>query len=295
MARSFHRWPAVTHRIRHSGIVTAIVAAAALVLLAGSGCSSKVPVTQTDSALARDLAEVRSRDMQGTPRTLADSQAVSVGMRPMSDSNSNMEVVATSPTATPAATPAATRPRAPGGATRAGVPTGLPMPRTMQSVRPASAARSAPAGARQQGATTATAGRTPTTVTTRGAGVVIGPDVGHDTSPDGPCGSPSPASQRACITAHLAVSDVRLNSVYGALINALRRDAGPDAGREPSAVRSLRSAQRAWIETRDRDCLRRTRGVGGPLWAPARAECLAQESEKRADELDSMLRNSGAQ
>lgn len=119
----------------------------------------------------------------------------------------------------------------------------------------------------------------------------IGANAGRDTSASGPCGSPSLASQRACIDAHLAVSDVRLNSVYGALINALRHNAGPGAGREPRMVRGLRSAQRAWIVTRDRDCLRRTRGVGGPLWAPARARCLGEESDNRADELDAMLRS----
>lgn len=135
--------------------------------------------------------------------------------------------------------------------------------------------------------------RGPTGAATAKAARIVA-NAGRDTSSSGPCGSPSLASQRACISASLAVSDVRLNSVYGALIRQLRHNAGPGAGREPRMVSGLRSAQRAWIVTRDQDCLRRTRGVGGPLWAPARARCLAEESDKRADELDAMLREATA-
>lgn len=248
LARSFHRSSAVTHRTRRSRLAVAVV----LALVTGSGCRSKAPDVNGDTALARDLAEVQLRGMQGTPRTLADSQAVSVGMRPLSDSTAdlNTEVVATSPTASPAT-------RVPTGATRMATASHTP-------------ARSARA-----------AGATPPR---------IAANAGRDTSAAGPCGSPSLASQRACIDANLAVSDVRLNSVYGALIRELRHNAGPGAGREPRMVRGLRSAQRAWIVTRDQDCVRRTRGLGGPLWAPVRARCLAEESDKRAGELDAMLR-----
>ncbi|MGI8403896.1 MAG: hypothetical protein ACR2OE_03865 [Thermomicrobiales bacterium] len=42
---------------------------------------------------------------------------------------------------------------------------------------------------------------------------------------------------------------------------------------------------------RDQECLRRTRGVGGALWAPARAKCLGEASDRRAAELEGMLRS----
>ncbi|MGI8508638.1 MAG: lysozyme inhibitor LprI family protein [Gemmatimonadaceae bacterium] len=241
----------MTHRTRRSRLVIAVV----LALVPGSACRSKAPDVNGDTALARDLAEVQLRGMQTTPKTLADSQAVSVGMRPLSDSAAdvNTEVVATSPTASPPA-------RVLTGAT--------PTP---------TASHTAARSARAAGSATVELPR-------------AAASAGRDTSASGPCRSPSLASQRACIDANLAVSDVRLNSVYGALIRQLRHNAGPGAGREPRMVRGLRSAQRAWIVTRDQDCLRRTKGVGGPLWAPARSRCLAEESEKRADELDAMLR-----
>lgn len=121
----------------------------------------------------------------------------------------------------------------------------------------------------------------------------VGPRVDHrpgDTTSAGACGSPALAQQRACIAAHLAVSDARLNRVYGELISVLRERAHVSAGPDPRMVRGLRSAQRAWIVARDRECQRRTRGVGGKLWAPPRAACLAEVSSRRADELAGMLR-----
>lgn len=118
------------------------------------------------------------------------------------------------------------------------------------------------------------------------------PSGGNDTSAAGPCGSPTLSNQRACIAAHIAISDTRLNSVYQALIRALRQKEGASPGaKDPRMVRGLRDAQRAWIVTRDRECVQRTRGVGGALWAPARAKCLADVSNARANELETMLRN----
>ncbi|MGI8548128.1 MAG: lysozyme inhibitor LprI family protein [Gemmatimonadaceae bacterium] len=225
-----------------------------------AACSRKPHEAVADSAIARDLAEVQQRGMQ-SPQTLADSQAASVGMPSLSDSNT--VIVAISPTATG-------RPLQAGTHTAVTTARAPALPATMPVTAATPAVR----------------------IPSRGS-VAAGPprSGAGDTSTAGPCGSPSAASQRACITAHLAVSDVRLNSVYGSLIAALRQNAGASAGREPRMVRGLRSAQRAWIVVRDRECQRRTRGVGGQLWAPARARCLADESNKRADELQRMLRS----
>jgi uncharacterized protein YecT (DUF1311 family) len=87
---------------------------------------------------------------------------------------------------------------------------------------------------------------------------------------------------------YLAQSDVELDRNYQALIARLRRQAGTPAGApEPPSVRSLRSAQRAWLVYRDTECRRRSRGQEGPLWAPTRARCLGEFSGRRAEELAS--------
>lgn len=264
MARSFHPGQIVTLRIaapRRVALTRALVVSVALGSMDALGaCSRKPSDALADTALARDLAQVQQRGMQ-PPQTLADSQAASIGMPPLSDSNT--VIVATSPTA------AAPRPAS---AALSSVTTGST--RATTATAPVAAATPTPrVPSRGSGATERRASRS------------------GDTSAAGPCGSPSAASQRACIAAHLAVSDVRLDNVYASLIAVLREKAGASAGREPRMVRGLRSAQRAWIVVRDQVCQRRTRGVGGPLWAPARARCLADESNKRADELAGMLRS----
>jgi uncharacterized protein YecT (DUF1311 family) len=48
-------------------------------------------------------------------------------------------------------------------------------------------------------------------------------------------------------------------------------------------------AQRSWLVYRDTECRRRNRGKEGPLWAPTRAECLAEFSGQRANELSAAL------
>jgi uncharacterized protein YecT (DUF1311 family) len=99
------------------------------------------------------------------------------------------------------------------------------------------------------------------------------------------------ADQQRCLTGLLARSDVVLDRNYQALIARMKRDAGATAGgREPAVVESLRVVQRAWIVRRDAECRQQTRSHEGPLWAPVRARCLGEYSERRAAELAADLR-----
>lgn len=110
------------------------------------------------------------------------------------------------------------------------------------------------------------------------------------------CASPALADQRRCLLSYLARSDVTLDRNYQALIAKLKRNAGTRAGeREPESVERLRVAQRAWLVYRDNECRVRNRGKEGPLWAPTRAECLAQFSGQRAEELAAALARLNAQ
>jgi uncharacterized protein YecT (DUF1311 family) len=91
---------------------------------------------------------------------------------------------------------------------------------------------------------------------------------------------------------HLARSDVGLDRTYQALIADMKREAGtPPGAREPESVQQLRVAQRAWLVYRDTECRRRNRGKEGPLWAPVRAQCLAEFSGTRTEELAQALRD----
>jgi uncharacterized protein YecT (DUF1311 family) len=104
------------------------------------------------------------------------------------------------------------------------------------------------------------------------------------------CASPAMPDQRRCLLTYLSRSDVTLDRNYQALIAALKREAGPTpAGREPATVLRLRTAQRNWLVYRDDECRRRNEGKEGPLWAPTRAECLAEYSGQRAQELANAL------
>ena len=105
-----------------------------------------------------------------------------------------------------------------------------------------------------------------------------------------PCDSPAPGDQRRCLMSYLARSDVGLDRTYQSLIAAMKRQAGTNAGdAEPDEVKRLREAQRAWLVYRDTECRRRNRGKEGPLWAPARAQCLGEFSGARQDELTGSL------
>ncbi|MGH9421677.1 MAG: lysozyme inhibitor LprI family protein [Thermoanaerobaculia bacterium] len=100
------------------------------------------------------------------------------------------------------------------------------------------------------------------------------------------CDSPIPANQRECVRATLAAADGRLNRVYRALITETRRQerVAPGGG-DPASVERLRVAQRAWLVYRDTECRKRGRGNEGALWARPRVKCLAEFSERRANEL----------
>jgi uncharacterized protein YecT (DUF1311 family) len=101
-----------------------------------------------------------------------------------------------------------------------------------------------------------------------------------------PCASPAAGDQRRCLMAHLARSDVSLDRTYQALVTDLKRQAGTSSGNaEPVSVQDLRRAQRAWLVYRDTECRRRNRGKEGALWAPVRAQCLAEFSGVREAEL----------
>ena len=107
-----------------------------------------------------------------------------------------------------------------------------------------------------------------------------------------PCSSPTAPNQRRCLMMHLARSDVGLDRSYQALIADMKREAGTAPGApEPESVQQLRAAQRAWLVYRDTECRRRNRGKEGPLWAPVRAQCLAEFSGARTEELTQALRD----
>ncbi len=101
------------------------------------------------------------------------------------------------------------------------------------------------------------------------------------------CDSPRSHDQRACLRALIAVSDVRLDNVYQALIAATAARAGAEGDRHEAraSVRRLRAAERQWLDYRDKECRRQTFDVEGKLWARTRAKCLGEFSGRRAEEL----------
>ena len=104
------------------------------------------------------------------------------------------------------------------------------------------------------------------------------------------CASPARDDQQRCLLGYLARSDAQLDRSYQALITRLKREAGTGAKEsEPPSVQRLRTAQRQWLVYRDDECRRRTKPREGPLWAPIRAQCLAEYSALRARELDDAL------
>ncbi len=101
-----------------------------------------------------------------------------------------------------------------------------------------------------------------------------------------PCNSPVLADQQACLHTSLAAADKRLNGIYRALITELREKENVRPGHsDPPSVVRLRTAQRAWMVSRDTECRRRGRGKEGALWAYPRVHCLAQFSDQRANKL----------
>jgi uncharacterized protein YecT (DUF1311 family) len=103
------------------------------------------------------------------------------------------------------------------------------------------------------------------------------------------CASPALPDQRRCLLAYLARSDVNLDRTYQSLIARLESEAPTQTPGEPVTVQRLRTAQRQWLVYRDDECRRRNEGKEGPLWAPTRAQCLAEYSEQRTKELANAL------
>ena len=104
------------------------------------------------------------------------------------------------------------------------------------------------------------------------------------------CASPAADDQQRCLLGYLARSDAQLDRSYQSLISRLKTEAGTRSNApEPAVVQRLRTAQRQWLVYRDDECRKRTRPREGPLWAPVRAQCLAEYSTLRARELDDAL------
>ena len=104
------------------------------------------------------------------------------------------------------------------------------------------------------------------------------------------CASPARDDQQRCLLGYLSRSDAQLDRSYQALITRLKRESGTGAkAAEPATVQRLRTAQRQWLVYRDDECRKRTKPREGPLWAPVRAQCLAEYSALRARELDDAL------
>ena len=101
------------------------------------------------------------------------------------------------------------------------------------------------------------------------------------------CASPESEDQHKCLMAAIDRNDRELNSVFGKLVAALRRQASVAASDpDPDTVDELRAVQRKWLEERDAAC----REVGErPLYARERSSCFAQQSSDRARELKRML------
>jgi uncharacterized protein YecT (DUF1311 family) len=128
------------------------------------------------------------------------------------------------------------------------------------------------------------------------AGATVASNVSSHPAPSaegyiGPsCASPARDDQQRCLMGYLAKSDGLLDRYYQALILRLKSEAGVKSNAaEPPAVQRLRSAQRAWLVYRDDECRKRTRAREGPLWAPVRAQCLAEYSSLRTRELNDAL------
>jgi uncharacterized protein YecT (DUF1311 family) len=129
------------------------------------------------------------------------------------------------------------------------------------------------------------------TPTARNAANVSSPSEASAEGYIGPsCASPARDDQQRCLLGYLAKSDVLLDRYYQALIVRLKSEAGTSGkAAEPASVQRLRTAQRAWLVYRDDECRKRTVDREGPLWAPVRAQCLAEYSALRARELEDAL------
>lgn len=97
------------------------------------------------------------------------------------------------------------------------------------------------------------------------------------------CDSPAAADQRSCLNRSIVQNDADLNRVYQELLAQGQKSGGDDLAER------FRQSQRDWINTRDSECLQKTEGQGGALWARPRARCLADYSARRTAELQRSL------
>lgn len=95
------------------------------------------------------------------------------------------------------------------------------------------------------------------------------------------CGNPSDqATMNACADRVLRESDARLNRVYWSLTDKVT-----DEGRD-----RLRSAERAWISYRDKQCAFETAGMeGGSAYPMLLAACRDELTRTQADRLARQL------
>jgi uncharacterized protein YecT (DUF1311 family) len=101
------------------------------------------------------------------------------------------------------------------------------------------------------------------------------------------CDSTDEDAQHACLLNAMERNDKGLDATYQRLIAVMRRQGGAQEGDfDPESVTQLRAAQRRWVEARDTAC----RDAGdGPRYARARAQCFADQTAKRARELEARL------
>ena len=99
-----------------------------------------------------------------------------------------------------------------------------------------------------------------------------------------PCRSAASDAQRTCLLGAIARNDAALNRTYNALIANIRARGGSAAD-----VERLRVEQRAWIAERDRTC-RSAASNAVAMWGVARAPCFAEQSTRRAQQLQARMR-----
>jgi uncharacterized protein YecT (DUF1311 family) len=284
------------------------------IALVAAGCSDGTKEESPGEVLARD-SSLASELKQADTSAFAEAADVAMAfdpdsaMPPVEMTTPAPESRTAAPAATTSAPPAAPAPATPasGATMRVERPaTTAPAPAARAPMRPVPAtihpdpiptrrlpAAPAAAAGNRAGARSPAPAASP--APSREAVSILATVPGASLPPAGsdePCASPTAANQRRCLMLHLAHSDVGLDRTYQALITDMKREAGTAPGaREPESVRQLRVAQRAWLVYRDTECRRRNRGKEGPLWAPVRAQCLAEFSGARTEELAQALRD----
>ena len=116
---------------------------------------------------------------------------------------------------------------------------------------------------------------------TNGARQTNGSRSGRASSAD-PCDSPAPVDQRSCLNRSIVQNDADMNRTYQDLLAQSQKSGGPELEER------LQQSQRDWINSRDTQCTQQTSGQGA-LWARSRARCLADQSARRAAELQRTL------